>query len=519
MLMMSLVLVSCGKDEFFSEKNNDLIRGNDISHEMIVLGDRLENPYTTENVRRALISLYPTKADRVDVRTTDLYVRFLPADQQEYDQLTASGIELIDHPLDYEIVVDGDWYHDPDIPQNSITWQYAVVPPDFKFPDIRYEVIDECYISEFDTPTRGDDGIDWEAVEREAYILTGNAGKLSSLSTKAASKTIPSGRITIVDEHANGGKPFGVAGVRVLCNSFVKIDCCHTDRDGYFTMSKNFTSDLKYRLVFKNSKGFAIGFNMVLLPASVSTLGTGGPEGINVTVTKDSEQKLYKRCVVNNSAYDYYSRCAADDMNIALPPSDLRIWIFHGQERSSAVMLHHGTIVHDSLVNSFLGEFSSLVEMFAPDITLGLSDKDEYRKIYSTTCHELAHASHFSKVGTDFWNQYIKYIMMSYIKSASEAYGDGLSDGAGYCAVGEMWGYFVESKMFKDRYGGYFPSFGSSYWFKPQIFRYLHERGLDCSQIFKVMGSGVTSENKLKNALLQAYPVMKDVIEQVFNRY
>ena len=518
-LLMSLALMSCSKEDVHSERGIDYSYGKDLTHEMIVLGDRLENPYKTENMRKALKSLYPTKADRVDLRTTNLYVRFLPADEQEYDALTAAGVLLLDHPLDYDILVDGDWYHDPQVPDGNITWQYAVVPEDFDFPDIRHEVIDECYIAEHDSGTRAGLGIDWEAVEREAYILTGNADRISQIPTKASAKVIPSGRITIVDEHANGGKPFGVAGVRVSCNSFVKFDHAYTDRDGYYTMSKEYSSDLRYRLVFKNEKGFSIGFNLVLLPASVSTLGKSGPEGIDMTITKEHDDKLFRRCVVNNAAYDYFSRCSSDDLGISQPPADLRIWLFHNLSASSAVMIHHGAVLESDLVRSYLGKFSELVQLFAPDITLGLDGKDEYRRIYSNACHELAHASHFAQVGTGFWNEYIRYIITSFVKTGGRTYGDGLSAGAGYCEIGEMWGYYLESRIYKDRYGGSFPTFGTSYWFSPQIFRYLDERGVTPSDIFAVLDSSVVSKSSLKDALMLAYPAKRDVIEQVFNRY
>lgn len=518
-LLMSLALMSCSKEDVHSERGIDYSYGKDLTHEMIVLGERLENPYKTENMRKALKSLYPTKADRVDLRTTNLYVRFLPADEQEYDALTASGVLLLDHPLDYDILVDGDWYHDPQVPDGNITWQYAVVPEDFDFPDIRHEVIDECYIAEHDSGTRAGLGIDWEAVEREAYILTGNADRISQIPTKASAKVIPSGRITIVDEHANGGKPFGVAGVRVSCNSFVKFDHAYTDRDGYYTMSKEYSSDLRYRLVFKNEKGFSIGFNLVLLPASVSTLGKSGPEGIDMTITKEHDDKLFRRCVVNNAAYDYFSRCSSDDLGISQPPADLRIWLFHNLSASSAVMIHHGAVLESDLVRSYLGKFSELVQLFAPDITLGLDGKDEYRRIYSNACHELAHASHFAQVGTGFWNEYIRYIITSFVKTGGRTYGDGLSAGAGYCEIGEMWGYYLESRIYKDRYGGSFPTFGTSYWFSPQIFRYLDERGVTPSDIFAVLDSSVVSKSSLKDALMLAYPAKRDIIEQVFNRY
>ena len=77
---------------------------------------------------------------------------------------------------------------------------------------------------------------------------------------------------------------------------------------------------------------------MVFVPASVSTMGSAGPEGVNMTVTKTSESKLYKRCVVNNAAYDYYTRCQPEDLNITQPPKDLRIWLFHKLRSGSSMM-------------------------------------------------------------------------------------------------------------------------------------------------------------------------------------
>lgn len=518
LVLMTVLMMACSKDGFRTERGLDYSYGRNIPHDKIVLGDRLQNPYTTENMTKALQSLYPTKADRVDVKTTNLYVRFLPADQSQYEELRSLGLELMDHPMDYDIVVDGDWYHDPDVPDGKVTWQYAVVSRDFVFPDIRHEILDECYIAENDPGTRAD-GIDWAAVEREAYVLTGNESRLAAPLTRADEKMMPAGRITVEDDKYKGGQPYGVAGVRVSCNSFVKTSYAYTDRDGYYQMDKSFASDIRYRLVFKNEKGFSIGVNLVLVPASVSTLGKSSPEGVNMTVTKDSEEKLYRRCVVNNAAYDYISRCSSEDMDIAPPPSDLRLWIFNGMESSSAVMLHHGALLRHELIEEYLGKFSRLIEYFLPDITIGTKGEDTYASIYSNTCHELAHASHFSKVGTSYWNRYILYIIQSYITSGGMTYGDGTGADAGYCEIGEMWAYYLESKMYKERYGGSFPTFGTSYWFYPQIFRFLDDRGLTQAKIFTVLGEDVTSRDELETALTLAFPDKREVIQQVFSRY
>jgi hypothetical protein len=82
-----------------------------------------------------------------------------------------------------------------------------------------------------------------------------------------------------------------------------------------------------------------------------------------------------------------------------------------------------------------------------------------------------------------------------------------------------MWGYFMESVLFKDRYGGDLPTFGTSFWFYPQIFRYLYERGVTCSGIFRALKSTVSSRDDLLDALLNLYPERESMITQVFNRY
>ena len=517
-VLMALAIMSCTKEYGSIDSSLDYEYGRGITHDRIVLGKRLENPYKTENITKALASLYPTKAERGEVEPTDLYVRFLPKDDTQCQTLKDMGVQLIDHPLDYDIVVEGDWYHDPEVPEGDVTWQYAVVPFGFSFPDIPYQVIHKCFIAENDPSTKSD-GIDWEAVERQSYILTGNEDRLTSNPTTKAAKVTPSGRITIVDDAANGGKPFGVAGVRVSCNSFVKFAHTYTDRDGYYQMPSSFSSNLRYRLVFDNEKGFSIGFNLILVPASVSTLGKTGPEGVSVTVTSQSEEKLFRRCVVNNAAYEYITRCSADDMGISAPPKDLRIWLFHSLKASSAVMTHHGSVLSTDLLNSFLGSYASLIKYFLPDITIGLKQTDTYSSIYSEVCHELSHASHFSKVGTEYWNKYISYIVKSYLETGGMTYGDGTSDGAGYCEVGECWAYYLESMMYKERYGGSIPAFGTGYWFYPQIFRYLDERGLTRSDIFSVLGPSIISRDDLRLALIGTFPEKRSIIEQVFGRY
>jgi hypothetical protein len=344
-------------------------------------------------------------------------------------------------------------------------------------------------------------------------MMTGNEDLL--LPETKASKVYPSGRITIVDELFDGGKPQGVKGVRVSCNSFIKFAHSYTDEDGYYKMNKKYSAKPRYRLVFDNVKDFSIGFNLILVPASTSTLGKASPSGINMTVTRRSESKLFKRCVVNNAAYDYYTRCSSDDLNIVPPPKDLRIWLFHNLKASSSMMMHHGAIIDMSVLSSFLGSFAPLIKIFLPDITIGVKGHDDYQSIYAEVCHELAHASHFSKVGTEYWNRYILYVLGSYVSSGGMTYGDGRGTNSGYCEVGEMWAYYMSAKLWHERYGGNYPAFGTSYWFYPQILRYIEAKGIRCRGIFECMDRSVNSRDMFQRALMTSFPDQDEYIDIV----
>lgn len=490
-----------------------------LSHEMIVLGEKLEDPYSVENITKALGNLYPTKASRIEVKPTNLYVRFLPESQAQYDALEGLGVELADHPLDYRIIREGDYYHDPEIEEDDITWQYAVVDKDFDFPDgIRCEILDRCYISENDPSTRGlADGINWDAVEEEAYRITGNRD-LYEPPTKGGA-TAPEGRITLCDSEYAGGKPVGLAGVKVVCNSFIKIATAYTDRDGYYKMSRKYASKPRYRIVFRNKAGFDIGFNLILLPASMSTLGKGPSSGLDVVIDENSDKKLFQRSVVSNAAYEYFSRCTEEDMNILPPSKRLRIWLMGGLSASSTPMLHHGAYIDNSTLGKYLGTLSALLKVFLPDVTLGTREAQSYRDLYLETVHELSHASHFAKVGKGFWDRYIKYILNSFIASGFEAYGDGSVENFGYCEVGEMWAYYMQNKLCNERYGGAMSLYGTSYWFHPQILSYLDERGLSRSKLFKALDPDVTSRELLRDRLISLYPEKSTIISQAFERY
>ncbi len=516
------ILLACEKGEGTSV-TQEVSEAAVVGHEEIVLGEQLEDPYSVDNITKAIASLYGTRAGRYEVTASDWYVRFLPANEDEFDTLRRMGVDLLDHPFDYKIVVDGDYYRDPDIPEDEITWQYAVVKPDFEFPSgIRYEVLDECYIPETGTVTRaGDIDLDWDAIEREAYRITGNEDMLDMLDmqTRAGSKEPPTGCITVIDPDYGDGTPLGVAGVKVSANRFVKFASAYTDSEGYYKMNKSFSSAPRYRIIFQNKTGFGIGFNMLLVQGSVSTLGKNPSSGVDVCIDSSSDRKLFCRSVVNNAVYDFFDMCRQEECSLTAPPTNLRLWLFQKISSSSAPMLRQGSLSELSLVKKYLGDYGSIVRMFLPDITLGLKGAESYQEIYSRTVHELAHASHFMQVGKSWWSSYIVNVLTSFVTSGGVTYGAGTEDGHGYCEVGEMWGYYLENELMMSRYHLTSTSNGLKYWFCPQILMYMSERGVGYNKICKALTSDVADVDALKDKLLSLYPEQKSMIVQAFERY
>ena len=493
--------------------------GAGVEHDLIVLGEKLEDPYTVENMTKALQVLYPTKASVVQLSPTDLYVRLLPRNDEDLKFLEEMGVQMLDHPLDYKIVKEGDYYHDSEIPEEDITWQYAVVPPDFLAPDwIECELLDECFIPGEHSTKSSPDWIDWDAVERTAFELTGNAGLLAP-ATKAESKAeYPAGRITIVDTDYDI-HPIGLKGVKVTCNVFVKFARTFTDEEGYYEMEKSFTSDPRYRIEFTNRKGFSQGINLIMVKGSISTLGKHSAKGYSLCITKNSDAKLWRRAVINNAVFDYYENCVSNGVKIATPPANLRIWSCQLLEGSAAPMLQQGPVLDMDVFQSVLGEYLPIIRMFLPDLILGLKNKDSYAAIYRNVMHEIAHASHFMRVGSPYWDNLIKHMAMSYVTSGGITYGIGNEDYAGYCEVAEMWAYYIENLLYRERYGEIDKYYGDKYWFSPQIFTYLDERGMNRFKIFVALTSDVHSRDALKSRLLSLYPESKSMINEAFNKY
>ena len=82
MIAASLALLTAcngaDPDDRFPDLGGQSLR--EVSHDMIILGEQLDDPYSLKNMKEAVTKAYPTKAREVEIKPTDMYIRFLPKD-------------------------------------------------------------------------------------------------------------------------------------------------------------------------------------------------------------------------------------------------------------------------------------------------------------------------------------------------------------------------------------------------------------------------------------------------------
>ncbi|MFZ6008884.1 MAG: hypothetical protein ACOYXT_00945, partial [Bacteroidota bacterium] len=226
-----------------------------------VLGKKLKNPFAVETMRQAYANLQRgavgrTHSDELDIRTTHLYVKFIPKDSTEVDVLERNEqLELYDYPLDYEIETPGNYYHDPNVPLGSPTPKYTAVPVDFEFdPAIGYEVLAELYLPKTDTISSGgraNRNSFLEQLEDEAMSITGNLSDASAANGRTQrSRYHPQGYIRV--RNTSTGKLEGVPNVKARVRRWFEVRTAMTDNDGYYWIDETFRRDVNYGVQFEN---------------------------------------------------------------------------------------------------------------------------------------------------------------------------------------------------------------------------------------------------------------------------
>ncbi|MBO7438455.1 MAG: hypothetical protein J6U21_02130 [Bacteroidales bacterium] len=217
----------------------------------IVLGDKLPNPYSMENMRKAIAELQSRGLSKAalstDIKPTHYYMRFKPKNEAEVDAVEAdTTVFYYSFPLDREIVGGSTNYRDPELPDSVPSYMYCTVPVDHVMPDVEYEIHEELYILEdVNVYDDADDNEDAETSlskhAKASYWLELKNIALEQVGMEPETPDLskswrPNGRVTYYDNSLNKTIPLEGAPVHTI-RAFIGHQCC-TNANGEFSMPK-----------------------------------------------------------------------------------------------------------------------------------------------------------------------------------------------------------------------------------------------------------------------------------------
>lgn len=374
--------------------------------------------------------------------------------------------------MDYSIEQDGQHYHDPSIPLDQITWQYTVVPIDYNFPNIKCEILDSLYLT----------GDDESELEEKSFELLGYENNSNILTEKAASFT-PQGKIVVYNTTTR--KPEPLKNIKIRIRNWFKISNVKTNSNGQFKSTKSYRKNVDIKIIFNNNHFDMRSTLFDILNTSSYKIANELKENCDFLIQKYNgklpygyydyklvdDTRLWAEATISNAVEDYFIYCVSENVPT---PAFLDIWanqISSSKEPSSAApMFSYGYKFYNISWDKwwsyaanilYIPVSNVLMHMFQgylPDIIIGFNkyNINDSNKLSEIVFHELAHASHFKKVGSGYWDNIIND------EISHKNYGNGTSKNAGMVAITEAWAYHFSWYLGYKKYSGNAYSVSSS---------------------------------------------------------
>ena len=343
---------------------------------VMMLGKKLKNPYSVNNMRIAYNNLTKTGgAPNIDIKATHLYLKFSPKDSTEFETLKElKTVEFYSYPLDYEILSEG-VCSDPAVEDDGIPTLWAAVRIDQKLPaNLNYEVLDYLFIPEKSTATKSgneylsEDFID--QIETEALRITHNDGEIE-IPTRSKNKWYPNGRIQVYDDALNRLMP--LEGVKVRARRWFTTKIMYTNRQGYFEAQSSFKRPANYSIVWE-------GDYWDIRSGIFGQAFYKGPKMKDSWNLNIESGRTIRYAHMHRAAYRWFHK---NTYGFSRPNYDRKIKISYRNKNKR-----------------FSGDFwRNFTCGILPDIRIFKSTEGRELKmheIFSTTIHELGHASHAS---------------------------------------------------------------------------------------------------------------------------
>ena len=363
-----------------------------------VLGDRIEIPYTTNNMRRAMTALRAGNKAAVaggmtedDIATTHLYLRFAPRDSADVMALERhTAIMFSDVPMDREIAAAGDYYHDPSLPDSVPTYQYCAVRVGQPLPDVPHETLAELFLMEEtnvydDAETAsGNKAADplWETLEAEAYAQVGLSDYLEDDGGEPAAGNKgawrPGGRLRYEDTTSKKDVP--MEGVPIRYRRILVVHQCCTDAEGYFNFGR-MRGKVSYYAKWQRDDFHIRGIGKAVTVAKTWLSGRGRRR-VDFVIRPDRSE-AWKYASVFRAAHYYYYKHA--ELGLSRPG-----------DRNLVIRLSYKTPSKDGVFISPQFPGTSNIKVYYHK----LSNSYEF---FGITIHEIAHSAHFNWDKIRYW--------------------------------------------------------------------------------------------------------------------
>lgn len=464
-LFLATFVQSCSEDQNNTSESAISFEEKGVATQ---LGKKLENPYSVQNMKKALANLRKSKlgakmaTDDFEIVATHLYIKFAPKTEQELDNLTIdSTLVLYDYPLDYEIQLTGDYYRDPETPEDQPTPQYCAVEvtddiltdntvvynPDGSVAEsrtVKTSILEELFIPDvYNEPppptsrlgtTEGPKATMQkingkmvsvafiDALVEEALRITNNLTTANTVNKTAKtmnSSWRPAGRIRVWDDFIQDF--VGVEGAQVRARRWFTTHRGWVGADGFYSCDGTFKREANYSIdwdrygVFYLQDGWLNG----------ATYNGPKKEGNWDLDLKDNQQAYY--ATIYSGAYFFYYKPI---LGLARPPRILRI---------------------KARLQNSVSSFVKAREMFyGAAISLQAYGSDS-QYVFGTTIHELAHAQHRS-LDTASYNNVVFDAYTSPCAPAAESCDNPGPTGKNNRRFMETWAKTVEIVLTLERY-------------------------------------------------------------------